>query len=78
MEMKCIHVDRRRGRELERVKCLTSTVEMLPTTLSLLSVTAREEMPSLLSSSNASVRGRSPLENMSGQLVKECFVESDD
>ena len=78
MEMKCMHVDRRRGRELERVKCLTSTVEMLPITLSLLSVTAREEMPSLLSSSNASVRGRSPLEKIAGQLMQEYSIESDD
>jgi hypothetical protein len=68
MEMKWMQEDRRRGRDEERVRCLTSTVEMLPMTFCLLSVTAREETPSELRSSRAEVRGLSPLEGSAGQL----------
>lgn len=60
-EMKCMHVFRRRGRLDDFVRSLTSTVEILPTTLCPLSRTGNELTPSLSKSVNASVNGWSPL-----------------
>src|SRR5271155_6264808 len=59
--MKWMQVFRRRGRADDFVRSLTSTVEILPTTLCPLSTTARDETPSLSSRVSASVRGLSPL-----------------
>ena len=59
--MKWIQVFRRRGRDEDFVKSLTSTFEMLPTTLWLWSTTAKEETPSFRRRVRASASGRSPL-----------------
>lgn len=56
---------RSRGREDDLVRSLTSTVEILPTTLCWLSTTARDEMPSLFISSKALNNGASPLYHFS-------------
>jgi hypothetical protein len=63
-EMKWIHVFRRRGKEEDFVRSFTSTLEMLPITLWLWSMTGRDETPSLSRSVSASKRGRSPLQKI--------------
>ena len=55
--MKWVQVFRRRGREDDFVRSLTSTVEILPMTFLPLSTTAIDEIPSLRSKVSASVRG---------------------
>jgi hypothetical protein len=69
--MKWMQVFRRRGREEDLVRSLTSTLEMLPITLWLWSMTGREETPSLRRRVRASKRGRSPLVDWSGVVSIE-------
>lgn len=59
--MKWMHVFRSSGREEDLVSSLTSTLEILPITLWLWSMTGRDETPSLRRRVRASKRGRSPL-----------------
>jgi hypothetical protein len=61
MVMKCMQVDWRSGREAAEVSRRTSALEMLPTTLEALSITATEVRPSLDMSIRASARGASAL-----------------
>jgi hypothetical protein len=60
-ETKWIQVLRSRGRDEDLVNSFTSTTEMLPTTLDELSMTAKDETPSLSSKARASAKGLSPL-----------------
>lgn len=60
-EMKWMHDDLRSGRLLVTVRCLVSTVEMLPMTFCALSMTAKLVRPSWCINCRASVSGLSPL-----------------
>jgi hypothetical protein len=63
-EIKCKQDDFKSGRLLVLVRCLTSTVEIFPTTLKALSTTATLVRPSSLINRSASVKGLSPLESL--------------
>jgi hypothetical protein len=60
-----MHVAFKRGRLAELVRSLTSADEIFPTTLKALSTTGMLVKPSLCINWRASLKGRSPLENVS-------------
>lgn len=59
--MKCMQVDCKSGMDAAEVRRRTSAVEMLPTTLEALSITATDVRPSFDMSTSASARVASAL-----------------
>jgi hypothetical protein len=74
--MKCKQDDFKSGKLLVFVRCLTSTVEIFPTTFRALSTTAMLVRPSSLINRRASVKGLSPL-RLSVQIYNDALLRNE-